>query len=266
MSQNLVIPGKDNKVVFEFGGIDLTLATDIQVQFGSESYTKLLDPLIVIVDSATQLSLDLSATAEVGKIFTTITYIDGASVNGTDITSMSLGNSDQIIVAIGTQLIIEDGSIVDNANSLTSDAEFKAYANLRCKSVPATQPAREALLILAMDYLFSIENRLSGCRVDATQLLPYPRVGVCVYGFTVDRTTIPVNSKSAQMELALQVQDSPLLITDTVNNLASFEVVGAYKEEYHNGGAWASVRTDAANAYLMPLMVNGGNTNETGRV
>ena len=86
MSQNLVIPNKDNKVVFVFSGVDLTLATDLHIQFGAEQYTLLLNPSEVTVDSATQLSLDLSGTAEVGKIYATITYFDAGSTNGTDIT------------------------------------------------------------------------------------------------------------------------------------------------------------------------------------
>ena len=125
MSQNLVIPNKDNLVAYIFGGVDLTLATDIQVQFGAESYSLVSNPTIVIVTSATELSLNLSATAEVGKVYSTVTYFDGASVNGTDITSRALGNSDQIVVAIGSQLIIEDGSIVANANSWATDEEYK---------------------------------------------------------------------------------------------------------------------------------------------
>ena len=63
MAQNLVIPNKDNKVVFVFGGIDLTIATDILVDFGAETYTKLLNPTVVVVESATELSIDLSGTA-----------------------------------------------------------------------------------------------------------------------------------------------------------------------------------------------------------
>ena len=190
MSQNLVIANKDNLVVYVFGGIDLTLATDIQVQFGVESYSLISDPLIVIVTSATELSLNLSATAEVGRVFSTVTYFDGVSVLGTDITSQELGNSDQIVVAIGSQLIIEDGSIVDNANSLTTDDEFKAYANIRDMAVPATEPARDALQILAMDYLFSVESKLSGCRVSIDQELPYPRFGACANGFNIPSDSI----------------------------------------------------------------------------
>ena len=259
MSQNLVIANKDNLVVYVFGGIDLTLATDIQVQFGAESYTLLLDPTIVIVTSATELSLNLSATLEVGKVFSTVTYFDGASVLGTDITSQELANSDQIIVAIGTQLIIEDGSIVDDANSFATDDEFKIYANLRCLDVPATQPLREALLILALDYLFSEEKQMQGCRVSSVQELPYPRSGVYANDFIVASDSIPKGIKKAQMELALQANTSELLVNESVSNLASFEVVGAYKEEYFNGGAWSTVRTDRADAYLDPYLQSGGN-------
>ena len=257
MSQNLVIANKDNLVVFEFGGIDLTLADDIQVKFGSENYTKLLDPLIVIVTSATELSLNLSATAEVGKVFATVTYIDGASVNGTDITSRELGNSDQIIVAIGTQLIIEDGSIVTDANSFATDEEFKTYANLRCMDVPATQPERESLLILAIDYLFSKEPEMQGCRVSSLQELPYPRSGVYANCFSVANDSIPKSLKKAQMELALQASTNELLVNESVSNLAS-ESIGDLSVSYFNGGAWASIRTDRADAYLDPYLENGG--------
>jgi hypothetical protein len=260
VSQNLVIANKDNLVVYVFGGIDLTLATDISVVFGAETYTLQLDPTIVIVTSATELSLNLSATLEVGRVFSTVTYFDGGSTLGEDITSQELGNSDQIIVAIGTQLIIEDGSIVANANSLSTDDEFKTYANLRGFSVPSTEPARDALQILAMDYMFSVESRLQGERTNKTdaQELPMPRVGMYARNRYIASNEIPKDFKKAQMELALQAAQSDLLINDSISNLASFEVVGAYKEEYFSGGAWASVRTDRADAYLDPYFEAGG--------
>ena len=90
MSQNLVIANKDNLVVYVFTGVDLTTATDIKVKFGSESYTLLLNPSVVIVTSATELSLNLSATLEVGKVFSTVTYFNALSTLGTDITSREL--------------------------------------------------------------------------------------------------------------------------------------------------------------------------------
>jgi hypothetical protein len=261
VSQNLVIANKDNKVVFVFGGIDLTLATDIQVEFGSESYSKLLNPLIVIVDSATELSLNLSGTSEVGKVFATVTYKDAGSVYGTDITSRQLGNADRIVVAIGSQLIIEDGTIVANSNSFVTDAEFKAYAGIRNASIPATQPDREALLILAMDYLFNIEVRLSGIRVSDDQELPYPREGACVRDQILPSSgikSIPKGIKNAQIELAMQAVKSDLLISETSNNLQSISIDGVISESYYQGGSYSIVRTDKADAYLKPFMINGG--------
>ena len=239
MSQNLVIANKDNLVVYVFGGIDLTLATNIQVQFGAESYSLANDPLIVIVTSATELSLNLSATLEVGKVFSTVTYFDGASVYGTDITSRELGNSDQIVVAIGSQLIIEDGSGVANANSLTTDAEFLAYAKLKGYSVPATEPDRDALQANAYDFMnFTYEDRLQGYRVKPqVQTGIMPRSYVYAYGVLVDSTSIPQDFKNAQMLASFSINDG--VDTNAVKDsadLAGFSVgSGAYSETYQAG-------------------------------
>lgn len=243
MSQNLVIPNKDNKVVFVFGGIDLTLATDIQVQFGVEFYTLLLNPTIVSVDSSTELSLDLSATTEVGKIFATVTYFDGASVNGTDITSRELCNSDQIVVAIGTQLVIEDGSVVANANSFVTDDEFKAYADATNYDVPCTQPDREALLIKAYDHVScTYEARMQGYRISQEQTGFFPRSNVYAYNFYVDADSIPQDVKKAQMMAALSIGDGvDVNAVKSDADLASFEVVGVYKESYQDGSSTPSI-------------------------
>ncbi len=263
--QNLVIANKDNLVVYVFTEIDLQLATDIKVEFGSESYSLLTTPDVVNVTSATELSLNLSSTGEVGKVFSTVTYFDADSVLGTDITSRELGNNEQIVVAIGTQLIIEDGSIVPDANSFVTDDEFKKYANIRGMEVPATQPDREALLILAMDYLFSVEPKMQGCRVSIEQELPYPRQGVCANCFVVPSDSIPKPIKKAQMELALQANTSELLVSQSVQNVAK-EKLGELEVEYFDGGSWSEVRTDRADAYLKPLYSNGGNNNIMTRV
>ena len=256
MSQNLIIPSKDNLVVMTFAGVDLTLATNILVAFGSESYTLVANPTIVIVDSATQLSLDLSATSEVGRVFVTVTYVDGGSTNGTDITSQELGNLGQIIVAAGTQLIIEDGTGVANSNSYASDAELKAYASLRGKTVPDTQPQRESLLVLAMDYIEGFRYQLKGAKTVYTQSLQWPRVGVYIDGYQIDSDSIPQEIKSAQMEAALIGVSTDLFKTGDTSNLASFSVEGVYSETYHQGGSWETVRTDTVDVLLNVLLNN----------
>ena len=117
-----------------------------------------------------------------------------------------------------------------------------------------------------MDYLFSKESLMQGCRVDIDQELPYPRRGVCYNNSQVEITDIPKALLNAQMELALQSNESSLLKTGTVQNLASFNVDGVYSESYFSGGNWEVVRTDRADAYLDPLLVNGGSNNMMVRV
>ena len=262
MSQNLVIANKDNLVVYVFGGIDLTLATDIQVQFGTESYSLINDPLIVIITSATELSLNLSATAEVGKVFSTVTYFDGASVLGTDITSQELGNSDQIVVAIGTQLIIEDGSVVANANSFVTDDEYKAYAKLKGYSVPANQPDREANLANAYDFLnFTYEQQLQGSRVTPqTQTGIMPRNYIYAYGVLVASTSIPQDFKNAQMLASFSINDG--VDTNAVKdsaNLAGFSVGnGAYSETYQSGSSTPTLAQMPAVSKVLKPYTNAG--------
>lgn len=265
MAQNLAITNSDNLVVLTFGGAFLSTATDIKVYFGDEIYTKLLDPTVVIVDSDEQLSLNLSGTSEVGKVFVTIKRFDALSVNGTDITSMELGNLDQIVVAIGSQLIIEDGSIVENSNSFVTDEEFKAYANIEGSSVPATQPDREALLIVAMKYITAKEDKYKGCRVKGEQELSFPRRGLAVYNSLVDTDKIHKNVKKAQMELALQAANSELFVSGQTQNIAS-EKLGDLQVDYFSGGSSAMIRTDSADVFLKPLMKYNGNDNRTVRV
>ena len=253
MSQNLVIPNKDNKVVYVFSGVDLTLSTDIQVEFGSESYSLINDPLIVIVTSATELSLNLSATLEVGKVFSTVTYFDGASVNGTDITSRELGNSSQIIVAIGTQLIVEDGTQVTNANSLVSDEEYKAYAKLKGLTIASTQPDREADLLAGMDYLLTQECNMQGCRVSSTQALLFPRTDMYLYGWAVNSDTVPREAKYAQMEAAAYNTSGTLLSNSESTNIQS-EKIDVLEVTYFKGGSRSNVILKRVNAQLLPLM------------
>jgi hypothetical protein len=265
MAQNLAIPNSDNLVVLTFGGAFLDTATDIKVYFGGEVYTKLLDPTIVIVDSDDQLSLNLSGTSEVGKVFVTIKRFDALSVNGTDITSMELGNLDQIVIAIGTQLIIEDGSIVENANSLVTDEEYKAFAKIKGYQVPSTQPDREAQLVNAYEFNnFNNEDKLQGSRVSPQiQTGMVPRNGMVAYEEYVNGNVIPQEFKTAQMLTALAIQsgvDTNAVQTDP--DLASFSVDGVYSETYQSGAKAPTVaKIPAVTRILKPYIkaaLNGG--------
>lgn len=251
--QNIVFPGRDKKVRLTFDGVDLNLATDIEVEFGDETYNFGNG---VEVESNTTLALDLSSTQLTGRIYPTVYYIDAGSPNGNPITALETGGG-EVLIAIGSILVIEDGSIVAGANSLASDADLKGYAIARGVKIPPTQPERESLLLKAMDYLFSVEGRLQGQRVTVVQELPFPREYVCARGRYIPSNEIPSDIKKAQIELALQAYDSDLLQSGSVQNVAS-EKLGDLETSYFQGGAVAHAVTEKANAYLMPYYKNGG--------
>ena len=163
-------------------------------------------------------------------------------------------------------LIIEDGSIVANANSFVTAVELAAYAALRGVTISGVTATQESLLILAMDYIKGRESNMKGHRVTQAQELPYPRYEVSYHGFYLASNTIPSQLKNAQIELAIQAGNSELLISETTTNLESFNVDGVYSESYFNGGAWSTVRTDKADAYLDVLMQNGNSYNILTRV
>jgi hypothetical protein len=162
-------------------------------------------------------------------------------------------------------LIIEDGTVVANANSYITDAEFTAYADSRGYTYPAAAADREPLIIKAADYLQSMEGRMKGRRTDAiNQVLAYPRMGVYLHCALVGSDSIPTTLKNAQAAAAVELVDRELLISTTSENIAS-QSVGDLSISYHSGGTFQQVRTDTIDVHLDPLLLNGGNSSVMSR-
>jgi len=105
-------------------------------------------------------------------------------------------------------LTIEDGSIVEDADSYATVDELRAFAAKRGKVVPVGDEACETLLIRAMDWLEAQEPRFRGCRAYVDQPLSWPRTGA---ERPDGRSYYPINEipsglKQAQMALAIEVQ------------------------------------------------------------
>ena len=92
MAQNIIVKNKDNPVVINFTGVDLTQATEIEVLLDQDSWTLTGDPTRVIVNSATQLQLELGNTTSSGMEYLTITIFDSGNPNGYEATSGCIGN------------------------------------------------------------------------------------------------------------------------------------------------------------------------------
>lgn len=152
-------------------------------------------------------------------------------------------------------LVIEDGSIVANANSFVTVAEIRAYALARGITVSATDSEVEPHAIKAMDYIEvkEAEGRLAGSRVSAEQTLPYPRTGVYIYGVLVPDTVIPNAAKRAQLQLSLDSSQGVNLMPTITSAAVKREKVGPLETEYEvsaTSGYNGQPDLQAANSWL----------------
>ncbi len=159
-------------------------------------------------------------------------------------------------------LIIEDGTVVANANSFVSVAEIRAFATARGVTLPADDTAVEPFAIKAMDYIVLQEPRMQGYRTSPdTQELPYPRKCVRVFNAEVLSNAIPSTLKKAQMQLATDAsQGIPILGTDVDGQPIKRDKTGPLETEWFGPGDGVSLAPDlaAATGYLNPLLVGNG--------
>lgn len=161
-------------------------------------------------------------------------------------------------------LVIEDGSVVESANSYVTLDEMKSYMTGRGISLEKTDVELEELLHQAIDYLASKESKYKGYRININQNLSFPRSGVVVFGFYISDNSIPETLKNAQIEAAIHAATKPLLSNSETENLQSKEGVG-FKKSYFRNGADKTKRFEKIDAYLTPL-IKAENNNRLVRV
>ena len=154
-------------------------------------------------------------------------------------------------------LIIETGSGVPNSNSFLTDAEYVTYASARGLTIGADASAREIELILAVDYLTSIEQRFKGTRVESDQSLLYPRLNVIIFSDLFDQDSIPIQLKNSQAEAAIAA-NTQLLLTNESNQNVKLNRLDTLEQEFFDGGSWSVARLDRVNAALKELVIAGG--------
>jgi len=105
-------------------------------------------------------------------------------------------------------IIVEDGTIVVNANSYITVAELDTYAADRGVTIATVD--KTILLIEAMDYIESLFYK--GIKVTDAQELQWPRSDVVVDSFFIATDEIPKLLKDGQAEVALSTDngESPL--------------------------------------------------------
>lgn len=154
-------------------------------------------------------------------------------------------------------LIVENGTIVANANSYVSDAEYVAFAAARGYTIGVDATAREIELTKAMDYLEGHRDRFKGIKVNRNQPLQWPRVSVFIDGYQTDSNIIPSELKNAQMESAYQSISFNLSPSGKYQNVQS-QKLGGLQVSYFNGGSYQGVQLKSVAVFLQELLKNGG--------
>jgi hypothetical protein len=157
-------------------------------------------------------------------------------------------------------LVIENGSLVQDANSYVSVADARLYAEARASTLPEDNAAVEAALFVAMDYLESLRAEYQGAKVSpGVQSLQWPRNGVVIDGWDVPNTFIPSELISAQIQLAIESASGTDLMPTGDGREVIREKVDVLETEWSPGAGgspqpiFAKVR-----AFLAPLLQSGG--------
>lgn len=161
-------------------------------------------------------------------------------------------------------VIVEDGSVVDGANSYITITEARTYATDRGYTLAPDgvegDATVSAMVIKAGDYLNSLESRYIGTRVAGfAQFMSFPRTGVIIYDEDWPEDEIPSMLKNAQCQLCIEVFNGlELMISQTGGLPVIREKVGPLETQYSEAvlirGVKLSASIPAVDALLAPLM------------
>ena len=152
-------------------------------------------------------------------------------------------------------------ALIAGTNTYSTATELAAYATARGLEIAGDS---DVLLVGAMDYLATLEDRWQGERASPSQPLAWPRTGVYVYGTALADDAIPQSLKDAQCRLALDVDaGTALLPTVSAGSKGSVieETVDVVTVKYAEGANNTQPVFTAANGLLKPLMKAGGGIN-----
>lgn len=155
-------------------------------------------------------------------------------------------------------LIVEDGSIVANANTYIDEAFLQDYANLRGLELPPISSDVEVLIIKGADYVESFRDQFKGSKVSSTQSMQWPRQNVTIDGFSFPSDQIPGELKNAQAQAAIEINQGADLQANQGQTVKR-EKVDVIEVEYMDGSS-QSVNYPKVDSYLDSLLNRSGNS------
>ena len=145
-------------------------------------------------------------------------------------------------------IIVENGTLVANANSYVSVADFVSWADSRGITYPAL-PELEQKILRAMDFIESLN--FIGQKHEETQSLQWPRDYVLIDGYSVESNEIPKEVKSAVYEAVKLEIDNDSKLTPTERETLS-ESIGDISVTY-SSSAGMSRQTPALTKALRKI-------------
>lgn len=158
-------------------------------------------------------------------------------------------------------ITVEDGTLVDDANSWVTRAEYITYAASKGITI-ASNTTADAELVKACEFINSHEGNLKGNRVDRDQYTAYPRENLVLEGFAWDSDEIPRQVILCQLAFALDIHAGidPYNPPSNPNLSAKRErVEGAVSIEYFGKDSGVKMsRSSTATALLRALLIRSG--------
>ena len=151
-------------------------------------------------------------------------------------------------------IIVEDGSIVADANSYVTVGQFTQYCSDRNITIVGTYGSESELLILAMDYFE--QQPFNGYKYSELQSLQFPRYDLFIDDYLIDTDVIPKLVKDAQITIAISIMagNDPL---STVSRAVRREKVDVLEVEYMDNAAISAIIRSIGNA-MRKLVTSSG--------
>jgi hypothetical protein len=160
-------------------------------------------------------------------------------------------------------IIVEDGSVVADANSYSTVADLRAFALTRANALPVADADCEVLLLKAMDYMDRVCGLVwIGIKYSRDQSLAWPRCEVWVDGFCYKFSELPPQLPLLQLTVACELfalagQDvMPTAFPGDPGSIASQSVSGAVAETYENNARVLKVAAiEKAERFILALTI-----------
>lgn len=154
-------------------------------------------------------------------------------------------------------IVVEDGSLVADANSYVTRSDLINYAAAR--DIELDDRQAEQALLAASDYINSLEQKLQGKRTSRDQAIAFPRTNLFIDGWHWESDEIPRQLILAQLELALEVSAGiDLYNREAVQVVKKERIEGAITVEYAAEDSQKISKQSTASAIIRSLMRNAG--------